>query len=243
MPVDEAEQLYHQMKNMPSLEIKGVDCHIGSQLTELSPFLNALDRLLVLIDRLKRDGFNFDHLDLGGGLGVRYKQEQPPLPHELAAAIRERLQSRPLKLILEPGRAITANAGILATKVEYIKGNGHKRFAIVDGGMNDLLRPSLYGAWHDIIPVHQRSDGGAQVYDVVGPVCETGDFFGKERELNIQQGDLLVIRTAGAYGFTMSSNYNTRPRVAEILVEGSNTKLIRRRETVAELFQHEMIGL
>lgn len=237
-----AEELYYQARDLSHLEIIGVDCHIGSQLTELSPFLAALDRLLELVDRLKQRDIHIQHLDLGGGLGVRYQQETPPLPHDLAHAVKERLAERSLKVILEPGRAIMANAGILVTRVEYLKENEGKHFAIVDAGMNDLLRPALYQAWQEIVPVTLPDKlEKIQTYDIVGPVCETSDFLGKDRLLALQSGDLLAIRGAGAYGFSMSSNYNTRPRVAEVMVDYDKMHLIRERETIAELFASEKI--
>ncbi|MBB71824.1 MAG: diaminopimelate decarboxylase [Legionellales bacterium] len=236
---EEAIELYRKAAKMPNIVIKGLDCHIGSQLTELQPFLEALDEIIQVVDRLAEDGITIEHLDLGGGLGVRYQDEAPPEPAEYAAALVERLQPRQLAILLEPGRAIAANAGILVTKVEYLKPTPFKNFAIVDAAMNDLLRPALYDAWQRIIPVKQNSEAKPERYDVVGPVCETGDFLGKERELAISPGDLLAVRSAGAYGFTMSSNYNSRPRVAEVMVDGAKMHLVRRRETLSELFAGE----
>lgn len=238
--IDEAESLYLKARDLPAIQIKGVDCHIGSQLTELSPFLEALDKLLILCDKLEARGIKIEHLDLGGGLGVKYLDENPPLPDEQAAAFAEKVNGRNLKIILEPGRAIAANAGILLTKVELIKSNSYKNFAIVDAAMNDLIRPSLYQAWQDIVAVAPR-EGESKPYDIVGPVCETGDFLGKNREFVLEKNDLLAVRTAGAYGFVMSSNYNTRPRAAEVLVDGKNHYLVREREKVSELFEKEFI--
>lgn len=241
--INEAKQLYRQWQNNPHLDIKGVDCHIGSQLTSTEPFLDALDRTLALVDELQAQGIAIEHLDIGGGLGVRYKDEQPPEPAEYASAIRQKIGARPLTLIMEPGRAIAANGGILLTQVEFLKKNQDKNFAIVDAAMNDLLRPSLYDAWQEIIPVDQSNPKQQQrlFYDVVGPVCETGDFLGKNRELAIGANDLLAVRSAGAYGFVMSSNYNSRGRPAEVMVDGEQSYLIRPRESVAEQFSSESI--
>ncbi len=236
--INDAPGIYRQALAMPNIIIKGVDCHIGSQLTETAPFIDALQRVLVLVDSLADEDIVIQHLDIGGGLGIRYRDENPPGPAEYARAIIDCLGSRDLEIIIEPGRAIVGNAGILVTRVEYLKYNDHKNFAIVDAAMNDLLRPALYSAWQDIIPVVQ-TDGDTQTYDVVGPICETGDFLGKDRELNLVQGDLLAVRSAGAYGFGMSSNYNSRPRVAEIMVDGSQMFLVRRRETLDELMAGE----
>jgi diaminopimelate decarboxylase len=239
--IERAPDVYRHAKTLPSLDIIGVDCHIGSQLTNLAPFLDALERVLALIDTLKADGIHIHHLDLGGGLGVTYRDEQPPHPMAYADAVKQRLQGRDLKLVLEPGRSIAANAGILVTQVEFLKDNGHKHFAVIDAAMNDLIRPSLYSAWMNIIPVAPRQDGQEAVYDLVGPVCETGDFLGKERSLNLKAGDLLAVRSAGAYGFVMSSNYNSRPRIAEVMVDGDQTHVVRKRETIADLFAHESL--
>jgi diaminopimelate decarboxylase len=239
--IDDAMDAYQYAQKLSHIAIKGVDCHIGSQLTELKPFLDALDRILLLIDALALAGIKIEHLDLGGGLGVIYQSETPPLPSDYADALLERLGDRDLEIIFEPGRAISANAGILVTRVEYIKTAAHKNFAIVDAAMNDLLRPALYQAWQNIIPVTVHQQGHMVRYDVVGPVCETGDFLGKDRHLNIREGDLLAIRSAGAYGFVMSSNYNSRPRVAEVMVDKGQHYLIRERETVASLFANEFL--
>lgn len=238
-----ATRVYQYAASLPGLKITGVDCHIGSQLTEIKPFLEALDKVLALIDDLKANGIELSHLDIGGGLGVPYNGEAPPHPSEYVAHITDRLTDyQHLELIFEPGRAIAANAGILVTKVEFIKQNQDKFFAIVDAGMNDMLRPALYQAWQRIVPVTPRNDDTPTYnFDIVGPVCETGDFLGKDRLLALQQGDLLAQRSAGAYGFTMSSNYNSRPRVAEIMVDGEQSHLIRARETLESLWQGEKI--
>ena len=237
-----AEEIYHNHKSYPNLNFKGIDCHIGSQLTQLPPFMEALDKLIALADKLKdMDGLNIEHLDLGGGLGVCYENEDPPSPSQLAEQVKQRLANRNYKIILEPGRAIMANAGVLVTKVEYLKTHHDKRFAIVDAAMNDLLRPALYQAWHNIVPVKKDSNIEAKKYDIVGGICESGDFFGHDRLLPIKESSLIAIRGAGAYGATMSSNYNTRPRAAEILVDGEKTTLIRKRETFEDLIKNEKL--
>lgn len=236
--IDEAEDVYLRAAQLPNLDIQGVDCHIGSQLTSLAPFLDALDRVLLLVDRLAECGIHVAHLDLGGGLGVRYRDEEPPCVADYIAEVRARTAGRNLKLIFEPGRYIAANAGVLLTQVEYLKRTAEKDFAVVDAAMNDLIRPALYEAWMDIQPVLQR-DAPAGLYDVVGPVCETGDFLGKDRELALEEGDWLAVRSAGAYGFVMASNYNTRARAAEVMVDGAEHYEVRRRESIAELFAHE----
>lgn len=238
--MEEAEAIFVRAAALPGLEVKGVDCHIGSQLTEIQPFLDAMDRLLMLIDRLAAQDINIVHLDVGGGLGVTYDDETPPQPDSYASALLERLGDRDLTLIFEPGRAIAANAGIFVTQVLYLKENSEKNFALVDGAMNDLIRPSLYSAWQNIIPVTPRSTETKE-YDVVGPVCETGDFLGKNRQLALQAEDYLAVRSAGAYGFTMSSNYNSRPRAAEVMVDEGQAYLIRARETVEQLWQGEQL--
>ncbi|ROL68060.1 diaminopimelate decarboxylase [Pseudomonas protegens] len=235
-----AEDVYIRAAQLPNLEIVGVDCHIGSQLTTLEPFIDALDRLLDLVDRLGECGIYLRHIDLGGGLGVRYRDEEPPLATDYIKAVRERLDGRDLALVFEPGRFIVANAGVLLTRVEYLKHTEHKDFAIVDGAMNDLIRPALYQAWMDVSAVQPR-DAGPRTYDIVGPICETGDFLAKERSLALAEGDLLAVHSAGAYGFVMSSNYNTRGRAAEVLVDGDQAVEVRRRETVAELFAGESL--
>jgi diaminopimelate decarboxylase len=236
-----ADQVYERAAASPHLRVAGIDCHIGSQLTELSPFLDALARVLELADRLERFGIPIEHLDLGGGLGIRYTHETPPEPADYARALDDLLEGRHYEILLEPGRAIAGNAGVLLTRVEYLKDTGLKHFAIVDAAMNDLVRPALYQAIQDILPA-ERNDGGARAFwDLVGPVCETGDFLGKGRDLALAPGDLLVVRGSGAYGFTMSSNYNSRPRAAEIMVDGDEVHLVRPRETVASLFAGEVL--
>ncbi|MDD2659075.1 MAG: diaminopimelate decarboxylase [Methylococcales bacterium] len=237
--IEQALTEYRRAATMPHIDIIGIDCHIGSQLTEIKPFLDALDKILDLVSILKDDGIILHHLDLGGGLGIRYNSEQPPEPADYIKAVLERLGNTDFEIFLEPGRAIVGNAGILVTQVEYLKCTAHKNFAIVDAAMNDLLRPSLYSAWQEIIPVKQQSDAPEQVWDIVGPVCETGDFLGKERALKISQGDLLAIRSSGAYGFSMSSSYNSRPRVAELLADGDKVYLIRERERIEQLWAGE----
>ena len=237
--IKSVEAVYEEAAGLPNLKVIGVDCHIGSQLTDTSPFVDALDRVLGLIDRLANQGIIIEHLDLGGGLGISYRDETPPSPDEYAHVLDERLASRELELVIEPGRAIAGNAGILLTTVEYLKEMEGKNFAIVDAAMNDLMRPALYGAWQDIIPVNKGASVENRIYDIVGPVCETGDFLGKERGLALSDGDLLAIRSAGAYGFTMSSNYNTRPRAAEIMVDGDRHYCVRERERLTDLFAGE----
>ncbi len=236
---EDAISAYDLAQTLPHIHISGIDCHIGSQLTEIAPFMDALERILALAKRLEQRGIQIYHLDLGGGLGVRYQEENPPQPTEYATALNTRLAGLPYQILIEPGRAIAANAGVLLTRVEYLKHGKSKNFAIVDAAMNDLVRPALYDAWQNIIPVRRDISGDRQSYDVVGPVCETGDFLGKNRSLCLQTGDLLAVRSAGAYGFTMSSNYNTRPRAPEVIVDGEKTWLVRRRETIAELLQTE----
>ncbi|TXR40253.1 diaminopimelate decarboxylase [Ectopseudomonas mendocina] len=238
--IEQAEAVYARAAELPNLDVIGVDCHIGSQLTTLEPFLDALDRLLLLVDKLAARGITIKHLDLGGGLGVQYRDEQPPLAGDYIAAVRKRLAGRELSLVFEPGRFIVANAGVLLTQVEYLKHTEHKDFAIVDAAMNDLIRPALYQAWMDVSPVQPR-DGEARNYDLVGPICETGDFLAKDRQLVLAEGDLLAVRSAGAYGFVMSSNYNTRGRAAEVLVDGEQAYEVRRRETVQELYAGESL--
>ncbi|AXO60050.1 MULTISPECIES: diaminopimelate decarboxylase [Ectopseudomonas] len=238
--IEQAEAVYARAAELPNLEVIGVDCHIGSQLTTLEPFLDALDRLLLLVDKLAARGITIKHLDLGGGLGVQYRDEQPPLAGDYITAVRKRLQGRDLGLVFEPGRFIVANAGVLLTQVEYLKHTEHKDFAIVDAAMNDLIRPALYQAWMDVSPVQPR-EGESRNYDLVGPICETGDFLAKDRQLVLAEGDLLAVRSAGAYGFVMSSNYNTRGRAAEVLVDGEQAYEVRRRETVQELYAGESL--
>jgi len=242
--IEDAEAVYVIAASLPNINVQGVDCHIGSQLTELSPFIDALQRVLLLIERLQSQGINLSHIDLGGGLGIQYDDEQPPLPADYAKEVAKVLGDRQFKLLIEPGRAIAGNAGILVTKVEYIKESktaDGKSFAIVDAAMNDLMRPALYSAWQNIIPLQENPDSDVveRNYDIVGPVCETGDFLGKDRKLRIRAGDYLAVRSSGAYGFTMSSNYNTRERAAEIVVDGNQVHVARQREKLADLFASE----
>ena len=236
-----APAVYRRAAELSHIDICGVDCHIGSQLTDDTPPIDALKRLLELIDGLAEEGIHIRHLDLGGGLGVTYRDETPPSPGAYLAKVREALAGRELTLMFEPGRSIVANAGVMLTRVNLLKPTEHKNFAIIDGAMNDLIRPALYSAWMGIDAVKPRSDAELLSWDIVGPVCETGDFLGKDRELALAEGDLLAVRSAGAYGFVMSSNYNTRPRAAEVLVDGEHTHLVRRRETVAELIAGERL--
>ena len=236
--IAQAEAVYARAAQLPNLQVIGVDCHIGSQLTTLEPFLDALERLLGLVDRLAEQGIRIRHLDLGGGLGVQYRDETPPAAGDYIAAVRKRIQGRDLSLVFEPGRFIVANAGVLLTRVEYLKHTEHKDFAIVDAAMNDLIRPALYQAWMEVLEVAPRA-ADKRCYDVVGPICETGDFLAKDRQLALAEGDLLAVRSAGAYGFVMSSNYNTRGRAAEVLVDGEQAFEVRRRETLSELFAGE----
>ena len=237
---ERAVEVYSLAASLEHLNVVGMDCHIGSQLTETGPFVDALDRLLELVDELSAKGIEISHLDVGGGLGVTYKDETPPHPKEYAKAIAAKMAGREhLTLIMEPGRAIAANAGIMLTKVEFVKEGEDKSFAIVDAAMNDLIRPSLYSAWMSIIPVDENPTHKSHVYDVVGPICETGDFIGKDRELAIAPGDLLAVRSAGAYGFVMASNYNTRCRPAELLVDKSDVHVVRERENLKDLWKGE----
>ncbi|ELV8717947.1 diaminopimelate decarboxylase [Vibrio vulnificus] len=238
---DRAPAVYQFAQSLANLNVQGIDCHIGSQLTAIEPFIDATDRLLALIDDLKEQGINIRHLDVGGGLGVVYRNELPPQPSEYAKALLGRLENhQDLELIFEPGRAIAANAGVLLTKVEFLKHTEHKNFAIIDAAMNDLMRPALYQAWQDIVPVQPRQ-GEAVTYDLVGPICETGDFLGKDRSLVLAENDLLAVRSAGAYGFVMSSNYNTRARAAEVMVDGKQHYLVRQREELRSLWELEHI--
>ena len=239
---DTALALYRKAAELPSVRIVGIDCHIGSQLTDVSPLLEALDRMLSLIDALAREGIVIHHLDLGGGLGIRYANETPPDPRVYMQGVIERVGTRKLKLLFEPGRNLVGNAGVLLTRVEYLKLNAEKNCAVIDAAMNDLLRPSLYSAYHEIDPVTTGNAPSAH-YDIVGPVCESGDFLGKNRALSVREGDLLAIMSAGAYGMVMASNYNTRPRAAEVMVDGGRAILVRRRERVEELFALENIGV
>ncbi|WP_294791237.1 diaminopimelate decarboxylase [uncultured Haemophilus sp.] len=241
--VDEAREVYKLAATLSHVKITGMDCHIGSQLTELQPFLDATDRLIRLMEQLKEDGITLKHLDLGGGLGVTYTDETPPHPSDYATALLNKLKDyEDLEIILEPGRAIAANAGILVAKVQYLKSNESRNFAITDTGMNDMIRPALYEAYMNIIEIDRTLGRKKAIYDVVGPVCETSDFLGKQRELAIAEGDYIAQRSAGAYGASMSSNYNSRPRTAEVLVDGNKAHLIRRRENLSELWALESIA-
>jgi len=239
LAVDAARRVYQRAAELDHVQVVGLDCHIGSQLTEVSPFIDALQRLLELVDTLAELGINIRHLDLGGGLGVRYRDETPPSVGEYIGAIREVLGERDLQLLFEPGRSIAANAGLLVMRVEYLKSTLDHNFALVDAGMNDMIRPALYQAWLDIQPVQRGGGGQLAAWDIVGPVCETGDFLGKARELSLSQGELLAMFGAGAYGFTMSSNYNSRGRAAEIMVDGDRAHLVRERESFADIIRGE----
>ncbi|MGB5277805.1 MAG: diaminopimelate decarboxylase [Gammaproteobacteria bacterium] len=245
--IDEAMTAYQRAADAGHIDVQGIDCHIGSQLTEIAPFVDALERVLLLVDHLAEQGIRLKHLDMGGGLGIRYRDEEPPAPAEHAAAMVEHLQHRELEILIEPGRAIAGNAGLLLTQVLFLKHSEDKNFAVVDAAMNDLMRPALYGAWQEIVPLHLRQPGSAtatgpvKIYDVVGPVCETGDFLGKDRELALEQGDILAVRSSGAYGFTMSSNYNSRPRAPEIMVDGDTATIVRERETLQQVMQGERV--
>ncbi|MEA2093564.1 MAG: diaminopimelate decarboxylase, partial [Pseudomonadota bacterium] len=238
--VDSVLELYRRAVELPHLKVTGIDCHIGSQLTTATPFVDALDRVMKLLGHLQTGGITLQHIDMGGGLGIRYEaHDNPPSPAVYARALLEKMGDSPLEILLEPGRAIAGNAGVLLTRVEYLKQTADKNFAIVDAAMNDLQRPALYQAWHEIIPVLPRANETARPYDVVGPVCETADFLGKARDLAIQADDVLAVRSTGAYGFTMSSNYNSRPRAAEVMVDGSHFYVVRERESIKELFAGE----
>ena len=241
LSMEKAIQLYLHATKMKGICIKGLDFHIGSQLTSIKPILDALDRILTLNDQLISRDIIIEHINIGGGLGVTYEDEMPPTPNELVLAVKEKLHSNDLKIVVEPGRSIAANAGILVTKVEYLKNHEEKNFAIIDGAMNDLIRPALYGAWQKIVPVKKTEGNENTTYDIVGPICESADVLGKSRSLYINAGDLLAIKSAGAYGFVMSSNYSTRPRAPEIMISGSEVHLIRERETVSDLFQNEYL--
>lgn len=238
--INDALAVYRRASQLPGIHIKGVDCHIGSQLTTLTPFLDALDRVLLLIDQLADAGISIHHLDLGGGLGVTYRNETPPNPASYLEAVKAKIAGRSLALMFEPGRSIVANAGVLLTRVLYLKPTAHKNFAIVDAAMNDIIRPALYQAWQDVVPVAPHA-GETRTWDLVGPVCETGDFIAKDRDLALKEGDLLAMKSSGAYGFVMSSNYNTRGRAAEVMVDGKRTHTVRRRETVADLLALESV--
>ena len=237
---EQAVTVYQQAQAMQNIAVQGIDCHIGSQLTEIEPFVDALKRVLELVDQLQENGIELKHLDLGGGLGIRYQNETPPEPAEQIEALLAGLGDRKVEILIEPGRAIAGNAGVLLTEVLYLKHSEAKNFAIIDAAMNDLMRPALYSAWQEIVALQPR-EGETKAYDLVGPVCETGDFLGKDRKLNLQAGDLLAVKSAGAYGFGMSSNYNSRPRAVEIMVDGSDAHVIRQRESLEQLLQGESI--
>lgn len=239
--IENAMDAYRYAARLPNIQIIGVDCHIGSQITQIDPFLAALESVLELVDALAREQISIRQIDMGGGLGVLYQQDIPPTPIELTQALIKRLQGRSLTLALEPGRSVVAKAGILLTRTEYIKTTVAKNFAIVDAGMNDLIRPSLYQAWQEIVPVQIHTQGVEKLFDVVGPVCESGDFLGKERKFILQEGDYLAVKDAGAYGFVMSSQYNSRPRAAEVLLTATGPRLIRERETFADLWRGEKL--
>ena len=237
----DAEAVYLKAARLDNIEVVGMDCHIGSQLTEMSPYVDALDRLLALIERLRGQGIDIHHLDLGGGLGIRYRDEQPPLPAEWASVLHDRISGFNGTILIEPGRAIAGNAGILVSRVNYLKHGSDKNFAVIDAAMNDLIRPSLYGAWQEIIRVEQASDAPQKLYDVVGAICESSDFLGKDRSLSLRQNDLLAIRSSGAYGFGMASNYNSRTRAAEVIVDGDRHYCVRERERFDDLIRGESL--
>ncbi len=241
VPIEDALALYMEAQRADNLLVSGIDCHIGSQLTSVDPFVAALDIVLGVVDTLSARGCHLKHLNLGGGIGIRYKDETPPTPAQLGRAIHTRINGRPLKLLFEPGRAIAGDAGILLTRVRYLKRNGDKHFAVVDAAMNDLLRPALYQAWQDVVPLNRERNAQRQsaVYDVVGPVCESADFLATKRELDLAEDDVLAVKAAGAYGFVMSSNYNTRPRAAEVMVDGDASHVVRAREQTRDLFALE----
>ena len=241
IPIAGAEAVYLEAARLPNIRVVGIDCHIGSQLTTVAPYVETLERVLTLAERLAARGIDVTHVDLGGGLGIRYRDETPPEPAEQARALLAGINGQPYEILLEPGRAIVGNAGILLTRVELLKHSEYKNFAVVDAAMNDLIRPALYGAWQDIVAVLPRADGERRRYDVVGPICETGDFLGKDRDLALVAGDLLAVRSSGAYSFVMSSNYNSRPRAAEVMVDGETMHLVRPRETLADLYRDERL--
>ncbi|MBM3356327.1 MAG: diaminopimelate decarboxylase [Betaproteobacteria bacterium] len=241
VPYRDALDLYRRARELPNIAISGIGCHIGSQLTDVTPFVAALDRILELADRLQADGIALAHVDIGGGLGIRYHDESPPRVEDYASALAPRLGRRALKLLLEPGRVLVGHAGVLLTRVEYLKRGPEKNFAVVDAAMNDLMRPALYDAWHDVLPVSRAGRSGGAPYEIVGPVCESGDFLARGRTLELREAELLAVMAAGAYGMSMSSNYNTRPRAAEVMVDGGDTYLVRERETVAQLLARETI--
>jgi len=240
IPIAQAKSLYRQAAVMPGIEVVGVDCHIGSQLTDLTPIADALDRVLDLVDALSREGISLKHIDIGGGVGIRYRDETPPDMAAYRAILLSRFKNRPQEIIVEPGRSLVGNAGLLLTRVEYVKFGDSKNFVVVDAAMNDLMRPALYDAYHDIVPVG-LAGGAEMICDVVGPVCETGDFIGLERSLAIKEGALLAVLSAGAYGMSMSSNYNSRPRSAEILLNKNEIRLVRERESIDNLMAGERL--
>lgn len=232
---------YERAAGMENLKVVGIDCHIGSQITSMSPFIDALDRLMWLVQKIEASGITLEHIDIGGGLGINYRDETLPSVQEYADEVCEKLANMKHELILEPGRSIVGNAGVLLTQIEFMKQTPDRNFAVVDGAMNDLLRPSLYSAWHDILPLNEQQADTDELVDIVGPICETGDFLGKERHLNLQQDDLLAVCSAGAYGFTMASTYNSRPKICEVMVDGDQVFEIRKRETVEELMVGESL--
>lgn len=239
--MQDAISVYAQAQSLPHIKVAGIACHIGSQITGKTPHVDALKRLLVVVENLENSGFDLEHIDIGGGLGIRYRDEEPLLAPQLVSMLCETITDTSMQIIIEPGRSIVGNAGVLLTRVEYLKENADKNFAILDAGMNDLLRPALYDAWQNILPVAEHTEQNPRRYDVVGPICESGDFLGLDRELSLREGDLLAICSAGAYGFTMSSNYNSRPRVAEIMIDGGKMVEIRRRESIADLMTGEVL--
>lgn len=237
--IKKVADVYQQASQMPGIAVKGIDCHIGSQIVDEQPFIDALDRVLLLVDQLAQMGISIEHLDLGGGIGVDYQGETPPNIGAYINKVKEIIAGRNLKLVFEPGRSIAANAGVLLTQVQFLKPGDFKNFAIIDAGMNDLIRPSLYQAWQNVLPIQQSSDAASKSWDLVGPICETGDFLAKDRELSLQQGDILSVMSAGAYGFVMASNYNSRNKVAEIMVDGDQSHVVRKRETYEQQFAGE----
>ncbi len=238
---EEARALYLKARSLSGIDIVGIDCHIGSQITDIAPFVDALNKVLQLVDELASDGISLDHIDLGGGIGIRYKDEEPILLSDYAATLTARLDGRPHQLIFEPGRSFVGNAGLLLTRVEYLKRGGERRFAIVDAAMNDFIRPALYDAYHEVAPVKARTNTPLALYDVVGPVCESGDFLARARMLAVEPGDLLAVLSTGAYGSVMSSNYNARPRPVEVMIDGATAYLIRARESLSDLYAHEKL--
>lgn len=239
--IDEAEEIYQEAMSLSHLQVEGIDCHIGSQITSVEPYLDAVGRLMSMVNRLRDRGIRIQHIDVGGGFGITYKNETPPMPFTFIEKIIQAVPDPSLEILLEPGRSIVGNAGLLLTRVLYIKKGIEKNFAIVDAAMNDLIRPPLYDAWQEIVPVCQESEAKPERYDIVGPICESGDFLGLDRDLALREGDLLAVYGAGAYGFCMSSNYNTRPRAAEILVDAGQAHLVRQRESIEDLMRGEEI--